>query len=237
MTKSVLLNIKTTLLVLFALFVGSNNVARAQQNPFQLSSYVYSTGVDSVSGWLSPTLTYSSLVSGDDVASGVCNIGFNFVFEGGVYTQFSVNTNGNLRLGGVAISSGYYSVPFGSSYADFNTPKIVGVGADLYGRTLTYGVSGISPNRVGVFTYDGYTYGSTTDTFQFQVQLYENTGEIRIVYGRAANTYLNRSFQIGISSSFSDVAAVYQNTHTASYGSTSTQSSLWPGQYRYYSFA
>ena len=219
--------------LLLALFFSG--VLRAQQNPFQLQSYRYSTGVGTSASWLSPALVHSSIVAGDDVASSVLNLGFSFVFEGVAYTQFSVNTNGNFRLGSTRIASGYYATPLSTTNVNYNTPKIVPVGADLKGYSLTYGISGTAPNRVGVYSFKGSAYGSS-DTLNFQLQLYESTGEIRIVYGAFSRRVLSRNFQVGIAGSLTDVAVVDQNTHTVSYGATSAASTTWPGLYRYYSF-
>ncbi len=201
-----------------------------------LQSYTYSTGVGTASSWLNPTPSYPSLVTGDDQASAVCNLDFPFYFDGDIYTSFSVNTNGTLRLGNSNVSASNYSYPFSSGNVAINTPKIVAVGADLYGTSLYYGVAGTAPNRVGVFTFEGYPYSGSAYTFSFQVQLYENTGEIRMVYGSCSNTVLSRVFQIGISSSASDVVLVNQTSHTVSYSPSSNAYDTWPEQYRYYSF-
>ena len=201
-----------------------------------LQSYTYSTGVGTASSWLNPTPSYPSLVTGDDQASAVCNLDFPFYFDGDIYTSFSVNTNGTLRLGNSNVSASNYSYPFSSGNVAINTPKIVAVGADLYGTSLYYGIAGTAPNRVGVFTFEGYPYSGSAFTFSFQVQLYENTGEIRMVYGSCSNTVLSRVFQIGISSSASDVVLVNQTSHTVSYSPSSNAYDTWPEQYRYYSF-
>ena len=42
-----------------------------------------------------------------DFASAVADIGFNFTFMGSVYTQFSVNSNGLMRLGGTVVSTAF----------------------------------------------------------------------------------------------------------------------------------
>ena len=67
-----------------------------------LEDYNFSTGVDA-SKWItltSPTALVSS--TGDGVASSVKTIGFTFNFAGTNYTQYSVNSDGNLRFGSTA---------------------------------------------------------------------------------------------------------------------------------------
>ncbi len=201
-----------------------------------ITGYSFSTGVGTASDWLSPATTYSSLTSGDDNASSLSNLGFTFNFEGTPYTQFSVNTNGQLRLGSTVITASPYSTPFGSGNESSNNPKIIGIGADLYGTTLTYGVSGTAPNRIGVFTYYGYRLGYSSDQFYFKVNLYEATGQIKIIYDNSPSTPPN-SYQVGIvGASSSNVVTVNPSSHTKADGPSTTTYSVWPGQYRYYSF-
>lgn len=68
-----------------------------------LGEYTYSTGVDT-SKWIDmSTATQILTPSGNDgLASSVQNIGFSFPFGEDGYTQYSVNTDGNLRLGSTA---------------------------------------------------------------------------------------------------------------------------------------
>ena len=68
-------------------------------NAQELEEYVYSTGIDA-SKWITLTdyTDVSGSGSGDSWASTVMSIGFNFPFGDNVYTQYSVNSDGNLRL-------------------------------------------------------------------------------------------------------------------------------------------
>ena len=70
----------------------------------------------------------------DDVASSVQNIGFPFYFGGVTYTQFSVNSNGLMRLGSVVVSNSASNLLTGAS--DF--PKIC-----PYWDDLSTGTNGI----------------------------------------------------------------------------------------------
>ena len=65
----------------------------------------------------------------DDVSSSVLeSIGFNFIYNGTTYTQFAVNTNGFITLGGLPTNS-YLPLSTGTS-----NNVISAMGADLIGR-------------------------------------------------------------------------------------------------------
>ena len=232
--------IRLSCVVMYLFCLLANGGLRAQRVQTLQNDYVFATGMGTSSDWLSPILNFSNIAYGNDVSSSTLDLGFDFLFEGRVYNRFSVNTNGQFRLGtspqdyeGNYYS--YYTAPLNATNAPRNTPKIVPVGADLYGTNLSYGISGAAPNRVGVYTFSGYNNNSRY-TLSFQIQLYESTGEIRIVYGQAAQNVLTRSFQVGISASATDVAVVNPQSNSVSYGTSGTAYSQWPGQYRYYSF-
>ena len=223
------MQLRKRFLLLFILFVGTQNVLRAQPLTLQ-NDYVFSTGIGTSSDWLSPTQNNN--------VSGAAYLGFGFIFEGNIYTHLSTNNYGVLCLGN-QLTTGNYPTPFSNNYIQYNNPKIVAVaGSQIYINSFTYGVSGMAPNRIGVFTFNGYSSvtGYPTCRFSFQVQLYERTGEIRMVYGSSASANLHIGFQIGIASSATDVAVVDQRNNTVSYGATANADDTWPGQYRYYSF-
>ena len=91
-----------------------------------LEDYGYSTGVDA-SRWIAvPTAAPSLITSGagDYGASTVQSLGFTFPFAGSSYSDFSVNTDGNLRLGTTVTGKNNYSSPFSASNANVNNPKI-----------------------------------------------------------------------------------------------------------------
>mgnify|MGYP007032360355 CR=1 FL=1 len=90
---------KKFLLVLLTLCMSLFSMHISAQN---LSDYTFSTGVDA-SQWISlnspDTILLISGTSGDSRASSLQDIGFAFSFGEDTYTQFSVNSDGNLRLG------------------------------------------------------------------------------------------------------------------------------------------
>ena len=204
-----------------------------------VQDYVFSTGTNS-SYWItlsSSASTVSGITYSDDAASSVMNIGFTFNFAGNNYTQWSCNTNGRIRLGSTAVSSGY-SCPFAYDMGT-DVPMIAPFTGDFCTEAssngVTYELTGTSPNRVFVIQYALDPNWSSSGSNYVQVQLFEGTNAIRFVYGSAyATTNLNE-FQVGLEASLTDYLLVNPSTHTVA---TSTYDTYynWPGQNRYYQF-
>ena len=206
-----------------------------------LEIYRFSTGDDGT--FLSPEFTEIIQSGGDDWASGVTDIGFTFVYDGVEYTQFSANSNGRIRLGGTAISGSHYQNPFNSSNYSSNTPIIAAVGKDCSTGAAGYVKTGLyTGGAINVRVIEGLLHltssTSGTNYIKFQIQLYEGTNEIRIVY---SGDYTNApsNYQIGIGNvDGNKFWYVNPSDHTASYSTTytSTTYSVFPGAGRYYSF-
>jgi len=124
----------------------------------------------------------------DDVASAVADIGFTFYFMAEPHTKFSINSNGQLRLGATAIGGTAQTPAAG-------IPKIAPISGDNAIRStgkVHYKVTGTSPNRVLVVEWVDLRipFSSATETgtyCKFQALLYESTGIIEYVYGRMYN--------------------------------------------------
>ena len=137
------------------------------------STYLFSTGVDNTQ-WYVRTSDSTVLKVGsnnDSYASPVTDLGFTFHFAGEDYTQFSVNSDGTVRLGSTAVTTSYYNAPFGGTNGDFNNPKICGLGCDGYlvGATETspadyiaYQVFGSEGTHVLVIEISTGTYNTDT---------------------------------------------------------------------------
>ncbi len=194
----------------------------------QLTNYSFS----STSG------TYTALTGGtqliaaatDSGASAVTNIGFNFVFDGTTYTQFSATANGWIRLGATAGSTTSTTALSTST----NMPSIAFLSRD--GKTngaVTYLVTGTAPNRVLTIDYPSYYahWSSTTETISAQIKLYETTNVVQIVYGPSA-AVTSRTGQVGLAvsttnysnrtstTSWSSSAAGTANTNSMTFSST-----------------
>ena len=211
-----------------------------------LSDYIMTTGTDATK-WQTLTTT-TNLISGtgDSKASAVTNIGFTFNFAGTDYTQFSVNSDGNLRFGPTVTGTSGYSTPFSSSYANTNNPKINMMGCDGFITDSGYvyhEVIGTAPDRVCVIEFATSTYNTVSrpSLLRWQVQLFEGSNNIQIVYYSAMPPILpNVARQPGMCVNSTDIILI-DNYHNAAHYTTgqSTNScpiTTWPDVNRYYLF-
>ena len=223
----------------------------AKAQTVTLESYGFTTGVDATK-WVDMTsaTSLSFAASGDYAVSTVQNIGFSFPFASETYTQFSVNSDGNLRLGSTVTGTSNYSTPFSSSNASVNNPKINFFGCDGY-LDATYGhyvkmlnTVDASGDTLLVVEFSTGTYTSTTREYMYkwQVHLYAN-GNIDIVFPDSSGiptTAPAVTHQSGLCASSSDGWVVSSVTNSAVHftaGSTSTNpSGTWFDANRYYTF-
>jgi hypothetical protein len=139
----------------------------------------------------------------DDTASPVSPIGFAFVFDGEVHTEFSCNANGLCRLGPAAVT-----ITFSNNLATTTaSPKIAPFWDDLCTGTdggVRYKVVGDAPNRKLVvdffnmkITRSGGCAGAVGNG-SFQMWLHETSGIIQFVYGPIAATTADGGYSIGM---------------------------------------
>ena len=206
-----------------------------------LENYRFETGTTNT--WYSAD-TELIAAGKDDAVSAVTDIGFTFYYDGVAYTQFSVNSNGILRLGSTLVGTNYNN-HFGSNLS-VNNPKIVGVGRDMSTGAAGYvktGSVGTQNNLIRVVEYLLNTSSSSSGTnyFQFQIQLYQGSNEIRIVYGTNSDYQsVPSSYQIGlVNADGNKIWVVSPNLHVADYATSAVSDSysVHPGAGRYYSFA
>ena len=236
---------KFLLALLMLLTMGISGFAQ------NLADYVMTTGTDA-SRWetlSNPTtiLELGTATSGDGRASAVTSIGFTFNFAGTDYTQFSVNSDGNLRFGSTVTGTSYYSTPFSSSYANQNNPKINMLGCDGYITDSGYvhqEVIGTAPDRVCVIEFATSTYNTTSrpSLLRWQVQLFETSNEIQIVYPSTMPPILpNVARQPGMCVNNTNIILIDASHGAAFYnaGSSTNQvpTGTWPDVDRYYHFA
>lgn len=178
----------------------------------------------------------STLVHGtgaDDNASGVFDIGFDFWYIGVRYTQFSVSSNGLVRLGSTAGTG----TTANSLANTTNNPKLTAFWDDLYSASggVRYKVLGTAPNRKLVI--DFYNYGVccvSTGTMNFQAWLYESSGVIEFVYGSGMTT--SSGYSVGLGNSSTVYAAVTTSAHTCSYTAVNNTNTAVIGSGRKYTF-
>lgn len=167
----------------------------------------------------------------DDTVSSVQNIGFSFNFNGIVFQQFVLSTNGFIRLGTAAPD--YNNYDFNASFepniiAPFNIDLDSSSGAEY--RVST---TGVQPNRVCIIQFKGLKDiallqgGQFSNQFQsinFQIRLYETSNNIEFVYGSFVPTSLASAVipvNAGIKGSSSNASVVVTRTSLAPWLNTS----------------
>ncbi len=183
--------------ILFTFFSQKVNAQASTANyVFSSSTTASLESMSSGTTELSATGTYR-----DDVSLALTNIGFEFPFMGNIYTQFSLNTNGQVRLGSTVIGgtsqSPAASVPLISALGGDN-------GLQLLDGQVRYKVTGSAPNRILIIEYNGLRIPHSTTagtSSQFQTLLYESSGKIEFKYGVMHNNGSSQSRTIYFSSS------------------------------------
>ncbi len=217
--------------------------------------YQFSTGIDNTKWYtLTSDSTLLKVGTGDDsYASPVLNIGFTFNFVGADYTQFSVNSDGTVRLGSTAVGTSYYATPFSSANANKYNPKICGLGCDGYLAAATsdspadyiaYQLFGSEGDHVLVIEISTGTFNSITreNHYTFQVQLAEADNSVTLIYSPTAPAAGPAvTYQLGACVDANDIVLfnVANNTMSIYNGGTTENNPIgtWPDAGRYYTIA
>ena len=232
--------------VLYLWFIVAMVVVPWVNQAQTLGEYTYTTGVDT-SKWvdMSSSTTILTRSSNGDAASTVRNIGFSFPFGPNTYTQYSVNTDGNLRLGSTATTTGSYATPFSSANANINNPKINFFATNGYFIASSHYVKALntvdanSDSMLCVeFCTGTYATATRNNLYKWQIHLYPS-GKIEVVYGPAPAAAPGASRQPGLCVDASDGYYV-DGSHTANHFTSGTNlgiaSGNWPVPGRYYRF-
>lgn len=216
---------KRILLLLSAIFLLLGSIS-AQRN---IEFYTFT---ESVGDFTSIAVTGNALIPNDwdDGATPVTNIGFEFEYGGTIYTQFSANTNGTLRLGEVTTTS---------SSNNLASTSIVNVIAPLWddllfrdvtpGNGIFYQLTGNVGSQVltvelkNVGRYMNPAEGTSIGTVSFQVQLFEADNSVAIVYGDmsgASDWSVNFTGSIGINALVDATTQFISVTPNATEGAT-----------------
>lgn len=191
-----------------------------------MAEYTFSTATNgSLEDMSTGTTNLLSIAGHDDDASAVTSIGFSFAFGALSFTQFSVNSNGQMRLGATAISGTSRDTAVGQSL-------LIPISGDNYTTTvgkIHYKLVGSAPNRKLVVEWNNVRIPystSTTGTFcTFQAWLNETTNVVNFVYGTMYNmgTYaITRGVCISTSNVAGSVGNVTTITTTPTYVATGT---------------
>jgi len=158
-----------------------------------IANYTFSTNKTAVLANMSSGTTPLIVAPAQNLVSDLTDLGFSFYFMGVPYTQFSVNSNGQMSLGNAVFSGS------GISNAAPNTPLLVpmsGTNTLSSNGKIHYKVTGTAPNRVLVVEwrdlyipslYDNLTPPSVDTANIIQAQLHETSGIIEFKYGIVSN--------------------------------------------------
>ena len=214
MEKSYSTHLKERINILIFFFIAFCFIA--QEVKAQVSGYSFSTATGTALNSMAAGTTTLIAAAIDDGASAVTNIGFSFVYGCTTYTQFSVNSNGLMRLGGTAVSTAYSNILASAT----DNPKItaywddISTGTAASGSKVHYKLSGTSPNRFLVVEWLARVPYGTTSAYNatFQVVLTETTNTVKFIYGTGA---AGSSYSVGLATSATDYLRVDAATNTA----------------------
>ena len=197
-----------------------------------ITSYPFTSAAGVPLEDMSTGTTQIVAASQDDTASAVTSIGFDFWFDGVRQTQFSVNANGLLGLGAVAVNNGV-SGRTNDFATTTNNPKMSAYWDDMCtgaAGKAHFKVVGSAPNRkLVVEWWNMVQFNNVTVTCSptvrgtYQVWLFESTGVIEFVNG---GTSLNDiatgdgGYSVGIGSSSTSFASVTTSGPTVSYAAS-----------------
>lgn len=227
-----------TLLSFFILFFHLNSFSQSSANYTFATNTTGSLIQDANSNSIDMSTGTTGLItttSSDQSASAVTSIGFNFIFMGNIYTQFSASSNGIIQLGSSAVSSSNYVASGGT----VSSPKISAFGADL-GTGTTGSVKsklvGTAPNRCLVIEFKNMTLlwtSSYTNDGTYQARFYEN-GVIEFVYGSMSITSTASATDNTVSIGFStnttanSFAYITTSSNTATTSGSFTDNPVYP---------
>jgi hypothetical protein len=209
---------------------------------------------NSIAGSGTPVSAWRNASNTDDNLSQAVPIGFSFVYQNVGYSSLLISTNGYITfntatsaIGNGPGSYGYFNSNLTNGDPSNNSPLII---APLYedlvcqgnpgttaglSNSIRYSLAGSAPNRVFTVEWVGMeVFNNAGPNLNFQVRLYETTGEIEFVYGTMeafnGTSAYNYSSSIGLNAAYissTPVAGEYfaqQQTNSASFGFTPANS-------------
>lgn len=180
-----------------------------QLNLFNTNAQVNLYNVSFATGVVPEDMNGFNLLIGssqDNAVSPLQNIGFNFTYNNIVYSQYSVNSNGLMRLGSTLVSTN--AVNQLTVNSDF--PKIAPYWDDLNTAAAGYCGSkmiGVAPNRKLSIEWLLAVPKNSANTGRIQVWLYETTNVIQFVYSTGMNVN-NGGYSVGLAATTTDYISV-----------------------------
>lgn len=167
--------------------------AAAQNVPAQALSNYYFTPSNGTFTELSGA-TIQPLENGDkdDGWYPLAPVGFNFTYNGTVYTQVSASTNGFMRFGDFA-SADFFNSLTDRGARPLAAPLWDDLAVEFFTGTVSYKTIGTAPNRVFTMQWLNmvWSYQAVTPVISFQVKLYETTNQVQFIYRQEAGALNN----------------------------------------------
>lgn len=178
--------------VLVCCFIFIMNFALFNKSSAQVSIYTFA---QSTTTYNDISSTGTMITAGDDVIHPGVPIGFNFVYDGSPFTQLAAQDDGNVVLGTAANNN--YASPL--SVADcislFGLDLNANTGGAEYYQTI-----GNSPNRIFIYEWKNMDVYADGNTFlNFQLQLFETSNVVQIVYDTMTPSTISYLVQVGLS--------------------------------------
>lgn len=176
--------------LVFASTAGQAASYVTQTTPF---NFLPVTGHTTITAWAGGLGCPDTV--GDDSISAEITLPFAFTLGTTSYTTVRVMSNGRLQFANTRCSFGTQSVGPPRTYADpmpastlNNTLRVYGADLDdSAGGSITYGTSGVTPNRRFVVTWNNVPqWGAAGTSYNLQIQLAEN-GDFYFMYGVSSN--------------------------------------------------
>ncbi|MFW6019874.1 MAG: BNR-repeat neuraminidase N-terminal domain-containing protein, partial [Bacteroidales bacterium] len=198
------------IIYLFILFFSVHSLINAAITDYTLNEDVHS--YTSLTNYT--TVSFPSQVNSN---SQVLPIGFDFTFDGNQYSNFSINSNGLIKLGNTAISGDNNTNDLDTEISSGNHPVIAPYWDELMlpqsNSSVVYTTTGTSGNRILKIEFRnvGLLQGGANNPkqrgeYSFQVWLYESNGDIEFYYNKI--TQANQEYgSIGIATSNGVIAA------------------------------
>lgn len=213
------------LLLLLSLFSVTELFATINSSSYTMSSST-STSLITANG----TRTKRLDAENSSGVSSVLSLPFTFTFEGASYSQFSISSDGWIKLGSSSASSQSSNDLSSTS----NIPKIAPFWDDLTfasensgGGVYTF-VNGSSPNRVFVIEWVIKANNGSSSNAKVQLALYETSNNFSFIYnGLNPSSTIYSSYSVGFSNKTSS------STNNQASMTISTSSGLTSGSISY----
>lgn len=213
---------------------------RVRSNAIAINLSEFKVLADSISTVkiLNPALTSS--------VSAVLPIGFDFKFKDVAYSNFSVSTEGLLRLGTVAVTT----ESLNNTVSIANNPILFAQWNDLAtgdaasNGGVTKTIIGTSPNRKMILEWRARNATTTGATdLVYQIALHETSNKIEYIYINGANNTTDASIGVAVGSVADVTRKFYSVTPNAVLANTTYSNMkpndfvrLWPGNGTIYTF-